>query len=122
MTAPSEANHEISKSEWETTLDRMTKAHQGEYVTIELLTEEYGDEYEAELMPFAYLEYDPKDDEVNVGVGGRDGRLPVVLRHAIEHPKKLLVDTIGADVPLAVEILGANDSRTLVTLYTQSAV
>jgi hypothetical protein len=98
MTA-SEAHHDVPKSEWTTTLDSVTKAHQGEYVTIELLTEEFGDEYVAERMPFAYLEYDPKDDELNVGVGGRDGRYPVVLRHTVEHPRELRTDTVGPDVP-----------------------
>jgi hypothetical protein len=121
MTAASGATHEIPRTEWRATLDKLTTAHQGEYVTLELLSEDFGDEYEAERMPFAYLEYDPKDDEVNVGVGGRDGRLPVVLRHAIEHPKKLLIDRVGPDVPVAVEIVGANDSRTLVSLHIESS-
>jgi hypothetical protein len=121
MTAASEATHEIPKSEWRETLDQMTTTHQGEYVTLELLSQDFGDEYEAELMPFAYLEYDPKDDEVNVGVGGRDGRYPVVLRHAVEHPKKLLVDTLGPEIPLVVQIVGGDDSQTLVTLQTHSS-
>ena len=70
-------------------------------------------------MPFAYLEYDPKDDELNVGVGGRDGRYPVVLRHTVEHPRELRTDTVGPDVPLAVEVIGGDGSRTLVTLHAR---
>ena len=39
-------------------------------------------------VPFTYIEYDSHDDMVNVGVGGRDGRYPVVLRHTIEPPTR----------------------------------
>jgi Family of unknown function (DUF5335) len=121
MTAASQANHEIPKNEWEATLDKLTTAHQGKYVTLELLSDDFGDEYEAQQIPFAYLEYDPKDDEVNVGVGGRDRRIPVVLRHAVEHPKKILVDAIDPDVPLAVDITAADDSRTVVSFLPGGA-
>jgi hypothetical protein len=120
MTAANEASREIPKAEWETVLNQVTNAHQGEYVTLELLSEDFGDEYEAEQIPFAYIEYDPKDDQINVGVGGRDTRIPVVLRHAVDRPQKLLVDSIDPDIPLAVEIVGADDSRTLVTLHTDA--
>ena len=67
-------------------LDEITKVRTGDDVTIELLDAEFGDAFEAERMPLAYIEYDEHADEASVGVGGRDGRYPVVLRYSIEHP------------------------------------
>src|SRR5579863_1819465 len=89
----------------------------GDDVTIELLDVEYGDEFEAERMPLAYIEYDEHADEVSVGLGGRDNRYPVVLRHSIEHPTSILTDATPPKLPLTVQIVGADGSETLVTIY-----
>src|SRR5579863_88099 len=88
----------------------------GDDVTIELLDVEYGDEFEAERMPLAYIEYDEHSDEASVGVGGRDGRYPVVLRHSIQHPTSILADSKPPMLPLAVQIVGADGSVTLVSV------
>ena len=85
--------HERPKQERHTLLDELTKVWTGDDVTIELLDAEFGDEFEAEQIPLAYIEYDEHGDEASVGVGGRDGRYPVVLRHSIEHPTSILTDS-----------------------------
>jgi len=85
--------HERPKGDWHELLDELTLVRTGDDVTIELLDAEFGDELEAERMPLAYIEYDEHADEASVGVGGRDGRYPVVLRHSIEHPISILTDS-----------------------------
>lgn len=77
---------------------------------------EFGDEFEAEQVPLAYIEYDEHADEASVAVGGRDGRYPVVLRHSIEHPTAILTDSKPPLLPLAVQFVGADGSETLVTV------
>ena len=62
-------------------------------------------------MPLAYLEYDEHSDEASVGVGGRDGRYPVVLRHSIEHPTTIRTDSQPPMLPLAVQIVGVTAHR-----------
>jgi Family of unknown function (DUF5335) len=84
---------ELARAEWQARLDELTKEQQGHEVAIELLDQELGDEEEVEWLPLAYIEYDHKDDVVIVAVGGRDGRYPVVLRHFVEHPQRILVDS-----------------------------
>ncbi|GAA3156191.1 hypothetical protein GCM10010521_50260 [Streptomyces rameus] len=86
-------NGTLTRDEWKTALDRITEERTGEHVTIELLDPEVGHQYEAERLPFAYLDYDPKDDTVIVAVGGRSARYPVVLRHVIAHPREVDVAT-----------------------------
>jgi hypothetical protein len=83
---------------------------------------EYGDQFEAEQMPFAYLEYDDKDDAVNVGVGGKDNRYPVVLRHTIERPKAVLVDPPAPNAARTLEIAGDDGSNTIVSLHRRPAL
>ena len=111
--------HERAKDEWHKLLDELTLARSGDDVTIELLDAEFGDEFEAERMPLAYIEYDEHADEASVGVGGRDGRYPVVLRHSIEHPTSILTDSKPPRLPLVVQIIGADGSETLVTVLAR---
>ena len=96
---------EHPKQHWHKLLDDLTKVRAGDSVTIELLDAEFGDELEAERMPLAYLEYDE-----------RDGRYPVVLRHSIEHPTSIRTDSKPPMLPLAVQIVAADGSETLVTV------
>jgi hypothetical protein len=74
---------------WAEELDQVTRDHEGEFVTIEVLDQNYGDGEQAERVPFVYATFDPKDDVVIVAVGGRSGRFPVALRHTIADPVEL---------------------------------
>lgn len=113
---------ELPRSSWHEALESLTKQHQGDEVTIEVPTLESGDQYQAEKVPFAYIEYDGHDDAVSVAVGGTDHRFPVVLRHVIERPQRIL---FGASVPgegSTVEVIGADGVRTLITLHVLPAL
>jgi hypothetical protein len=112
--------HERPKADWHKLLDEVTMARAGDDVTIELLDAELGDAFEAERMPLAYIEYDEHVDEASVGVGGRDGRYPVVLRHSIEHPTSILTDAKPPRLPLVVQIVGVDGSETLVTVFPRT--
>ena len=109
--------HEQPKDGWHGMLDELSKVRAGDDVTIELLDVEFGDEFEVERMPLAYVEYDEHADEASVGVGGRDGRYPVVLRHSIPHPTSILTDSKPPMLPLVVQIVGADGSETLISVF-----
>jgi hypothetical protein len=112
--------HERPREDWHQLLDELTKVRVGDDVTIELLDAEFGDAFEAERMPLAYIEYDEHADEASVAVGGRDGRYPVVLRHSIEHPTSILTDSKPPRLPLVIQIVGADGSETLVSVIPRS--
>jgi hypothetical protein len=44
----------------------------------------------------------------------------VVLRHIIEHRKQIWVDTISPELPLAIDVIGPDDTQTIVTLQPAS--
>jgi hypothetical protein len=113
--------HERPQDTWHELLDELTKVRTGDDITIELLDAEFGDQLEAERLPLAYIEYDEHADEASVGVGGRDSRYQVVLRHSIEHPTSILTDAAPPRLPLTVQIVGADGSETLVTIYPRVA-
>jgi hypothetical protein len=64
----------------------------------------------AERLAFAYIDYDPKDDVVVIGVGGRTSRYPVVLRHLVYQPST--VDIVEGDVTVPAVV----DSSELVEI------
>ena len=61
---------EIARDAWQKTLDGLTREHEGDVATIEVDELDLGDQFAAEEIPFSYVEYDPHDDAVSVGVGG----------------------------------------------------
>jgi uncharacterized protein DUF5335 len=109
--------HEVPRSDWQQYFEKLTDEHEGNEVTIELLDQELGDEGEAQRLPLAYLDYDPKDDVFVVAVGGRDRRYPAVLHHLVEAPQRIVVDTYGPDDAVAVDVVGADEGHTIVTLH-----
>ena len=115
MTDMSDQGPDLPRSQWQARLAELTEQHQGHRVAIELLDQEFGDEAEAEMLPLAFLEFDPKDDVVIVGVGGRDGRYPVVLRHIVEHPQGIAADSVGED-RVALDIVDGDGNHTIVTI------
>ena len=68
------ANSTAEHSDWIRLLDQLTGDHEGQFVTIEVLDPTYGDQHEAERLPFAYASYDPRDHVVIVAVGGSSPR------------------------------------------------
>ena len=112
-----EQRPELPREEWRRFMDAMTRQYEGWEVTIEVLSDELGDLTQAERLPLAYLEYDDKDDIFSVAVGGRDGRYPVLLRHGIEHPRRILSDELSADVPRVFDVIDPESVQTIITLH-----
>jgi len=102
---------------WVEGLDRLTKDREGQQVTIEVLERTFGDQLEAERLPFAYASYDPKDDAVIVAVGGRSSRYPVVLRHMVWHPTEVDIDLDGG----AFRVVEQDGTTTIVSFVAPSS-
>jgi hypothetical protein len=106
----------LDRTTWRQALDQLSEEFEGFETTIEALDATYGDQLEAERMPLASLTYDDKDDVFVVAVGGRDGRYPVVLRHIVEHPKRIRVDRVSEQVPIAIDVVDDDGVETVVSL------
>jgi len=105
----------VDRREWAARLDEVTKEHEGQAITIEVLDPTYGDNSEVERLPFNYANYDHKDDVVTIGVGGNSIRYPVVLRHLIVHPTEVDV------AEQAIRIVDQDGTSTLVSFFTADA-
>jgi hypothetical protein len=95
------------RSKWASALEQLTRDHEGEDVTIEVL-DGYGDNEEARHVPFTYASYDSRDDAVIVGIGARSGRHPLAVRRMIWHPVEVEVDD------MALRVVDIDGTTTLV--------
>jgi len=118
----SEQRQELPREAWREFFDTLTKDHEPCDVSIEVLDLDLGDQVEAEKIPLAYVEYDPKDDDFTVGVGGRDGRYPVVLDHIIERPQRILVDVEAPPSVNAIDVFDGDGRQTVVALHPRAAL
>ena len=108
-------DEEVPKGAWQEALQALTLERAGDWATIEVADLDDGDQFAAEQIPFSYVEYDPHDDAVSVGVGGLDGRYPVMLRHVVEHPQKVFIHP-SEEGPVTVEVRSPDGTVTLITL------
>lgn len=123
MTKNVENTETLAREAWQAALDDVTKIHEGNGVTVEVVDREFGDQVEAtEILPLTYIEYDRKDDVVVIAVGGRTARFPVVLRHIIEHPQQIFIYPPRPTPTESIYVTGRDGNQTVVTLHPRPAL
>jgi hypothetical protein len=113
----STTSQELDAGRWHEYFDSLTPSVEGMLVTIELMGEQVGDQLDAERMPLQALSYDPKDDVLEIALGGRGLRYPVVLRHFISSPHTISVEESGSITPTAILVTDGGGVRTLIRLF-----
>jgi hypothetical protein len=94
----------------ENALDQLTADHEGQHVTIELLDPSVGYQHEAERLPFAYINFDPKDDVIVIAVGGKSRCLSLLSGSGTAVPELLLLLPAQRD-PARFARLGDRDRQ-----------
>jgi phage repressor protein C with HTH and peptisase S24 domain len=115
----SPTTRDLESESWPRYFDSLTQSSQGLLVTIELMSDELGDQSDVERLPLQAISYDPRDDVLEVAVGGRGVRYPIVLRHFISNPKTISVEENGEPDPAAIEVTDPSGVRTLITLFEE---
>ena len=90
-------------------------------VTIELLDESFGDQLEADRLPWHAFVYDVRNNLIELSVGGRDRRVPVVFRHSIHNPSGVWLDQEDG-LPVALMIEVEDGPRTIVRFHRHAAL
>ena len=106
----------LGRASWPADLDSITASIEGMLVTVELMGEQLGDQTDVERLPVQAISYDPRDDVVEVAVGGRGNRYPVVLRHFISNPTAISVEELEGR-PSAILVTDPGGVRTLIRLF-----
>jgi len=118
----SEDTRKLNAEEWVEYFDSIAPRVEGRPVTIEVMSEQLGDQLDVERLPLAAIGYDPKDSVLEVAVGGRGVRYPVLLRHFISDPQEISVEESGSLGPTAILVTDASGASTLIRLFEAGAV
>ncbi|MGA2453149.1 MAG: DUF5335 family protein [Solirubrobacteraceae bacterium] len=113
---------ELAAERWAEYFDSIAPSVEGLLVTIEVMSEELGDQTDVERLPLQTIGYDHKDNVLEVGVGGRTPRFPVVLRHFISSPQTIAVEESGQPAPSAILVTDASGDRTLIRLFKPATI
>ena len=113
---------ELAAERWTEYFDAFARRSDGLLVTIEVMSQELGDQTDVERLPLQAIGYDPKDDVLEISVGGRSTRYPVVLRHFISSPQTISVEESSPPSPAAILVTDASDVRTLIRLFEPAAL
>ena len=112
----STTTRELERASWPAYFDSIASSIEGMLVTVELMGEQLGDQTDIERLPVQAISYDPRDDVLEVAVGGRGTRYPVVLRHFISNPTAISVEELEGR-PSAILVTDPDGVRTLIRLF-----
>jgi len=118
----STTTRELSAENWMEYFDSIVSSIDGLLVTMEVMSEQLGDQLDVERLPLRAISYDPKDNLLEVSVGGRGLRYPVLLRHFIASPQTISVEESDPRSPTAILVADASGARTLIRLFEPVAL
>jgi hypothetical protein len=78
----------LDKSHWQTYFDRLSRVLVGKSVELEIAALDLGDQVEAGWLPLLGVDYDPRNDLVEIALDGVD--------HLIRRPREIFIDDDGA--------------------------
>jgi hypothetical protein len=112
---------EIPQRDWVEYLDEFSRGHQGEQVTVEVMSKEVGAQVEARDVPLQGISADRKrsgEHDVNIILGKE---LNPPLTHIVPEARRIFVMSSDQGTDQALEIEAADGSRTLVRFELPAA-
>jgi hypothetical protein len=107
---------------WSRALDDLTVARRGAHVALVIDWESAGEEVEAHDVLLESMSYDPHDDAIEIVARRPSPSRPAILRHVVESPRAVEVDSPAGIVPRELRMQGADGIWTSVSLTLQPAL
>ncbi len=111
-----QATYELARERWPHYLDELSKALLHEPVSIEIIGDPTHPIVQASHLALLALTYDRHDDAIEISVARGGPHLPGVLRHLIEHPARVCLDSHWMQAPITIAIDGSDNVRTVVAI------
>jgi hypothetical protein len=116
-----ESTREVAPENWARYLDGVSEDLRNRSISIEIIDSPSPPIVEAKGLALQFLTYDRRDDvfEVAAGRGGPD--LPSVLRHLVDHPTRIEVDSLTSLAPTRIVVDARDGLRTVIRIAHEGA-
>jgi len=111
-----EAEREIAPDAWSEYFDWLSKELLNAPVSIEIIPPSDPPAVEARNMALLNLAYDRRGDVFEVAAASGGPHLPSTLRHLVDHPEHVFVDSQVMLAPLTIAVDGRDGVRTVITI------
>ena len=110
---------EIPRDQWQTYLEEFSKRNSGRPVNLEVLSEELGDQEEAQMLPFEGITLETKGSQaasVEIMLGGTGAADDRNLTHTVSQVR-LIVPKVGADGREEALEIEAEDGTKIILVF-----
>lgn len=114
------ANRELAREGWAEYLDAVSRELLNTPVSIEIIAESERPVVQAERLALQLVTYDHRNDVFEVAVARGGAGLPSVLRHLVDRPARIQVDSPTLLAPLTIAIDGSDGARTVVRIEREA--
>ncbi|MGZ4255188.1 MAG: DUF5335 family protein [Solirubrobacteraceae bacterium] len=117
-----EAARELAQETWSEYFDALSKELLNAPVSIEVIASPGPPVVEAERLALLALTYDRRDDVFEVAVARGGPHLPSVLRHMVDRPARIQVDSQTMLAPVTIAVDGPDDVHTVITIQSEPEI
>jgi hypothetical protein len=110
-----QATRELSPEAWSEYLDALSRELLNAPVSIEIIPTPEAPVMEAERLALQALAYDRRDDVFEVTAARGTPHLPAVLRHLVDRPARIAVDSQTMLAPMSIAVDDRDGVRTVIT-------
>ncbi len=115
-----EATRELAHETWSEYLDAASRELLNAQVSIEIIAAPGQPLVEAERLALQALTYDRRDDVFEVAAARGGPNLPSVLRHLVDHPERIVIDSWTMLAPMTIAVDGRDGVRTVVRIEREA--
>ena len=105
---------ELPSETWSEYLDALSKELLNAPVSIEVTEPAGPTMVEARRLALQALAYDRRDDVFEIAAARGGPRVPSVLRHLVDRPQRVAVDTSTMLAPITISVEGSDGARTVI--------
>ena len=114
-------HRELAHEAWDEYFDWLSKELLNAPVTIEVSSASTPRTIEARRLALQALSYDRRSDVFEVAAARGGPRLPSSLRHLVDHPSHVYVDSDTMLAPMTIAVDGGDGVRTLIRIERDGA-
>jgi hypothetical protein len=112
--------HELVQEAWSEYLDAVSRELLNARVSIEIGSGSPTRINEAAPLALQTVGYDRRDDVFELAAAQGGSRLPTLLTHMVDHPKRILVDSWTLLAPMTIAVDGGDGVRTVIKIAGES--